>query len=204
MVSRVLFLLNKVILQTKTFNLCQYLSSGVHQTFPHRSPGAHCKEDNLSKEKGSFSFSINITISTCMLKAPCTSLPQAPWRKKGCVVLCFFFFPFLSFSLSSQPLPLLPSLLISTYSFFPPFFLSLFIIPGCLMFFHIILGMCEYIKVDLAWAILCQLPAEHLESSVLHESDSEVTQTCPTLCDPMDCSLPGCLVHGIFQARIME
>ena len=29
-------------------------------------------------------------------------------------------------------------------------------------------------------------------------------QSCPTLCDPMDCSLPGSLVHGIFQARMLE
>ena len=29
-------------------------------------------------------------------------------------------------------------------------------------------------------------------------------QSCPTLCDPMDCSLPGSSVHGIFQARILE
>ena len=36
------------------------------------------------------------------------------------------------------------------------------------------------------------------------ESESEVTQSCPTLCDPMDCSLPGSSVHGIFQARILE
>ena len=32
----------------------------------------------------------------------------------------------------------------------------------------------------------------------------EVAQSCPTLCDPMDCSLPGSSVHGIFQARILE
>ena len=31
-----------------------------------------------------------------------------------------------------------------------------------------------------------------------------VTQSCLTLCDPMDCSLPGSSVHGIFQARILE
>ena len=36
------------------------------------------------------------------------------------------------------------------------------------------------------------------------ESESQVAQLCPTLCDPMDCSLPGSSVHGIFQARIME
>ena len=34
--------------------------------------------------------------------------------------------------------------------------------------------------------------------------ESEVTQSCPTLCDPMDCSLPGFSVHGIFQARVLE
>ena len=34
--------------------------------------------------------------------------------------------------------------------------------------------------------------------------ESEVAQSCPTLCDPMDCSLPGSSVHGTFQARILE
>ena len=29
-------------------------------------------------------------------------------------------------------------------------------------------------------------------------------QSCPTLCDSMDCSLPGSSVHGIFQARVLE
>ena len=33
---------------------------------------------------------------------------------------------------------------------------------------------------------------------------SEVAQWCTTLCDPMDCSLPGSPIHGIFQARILE
>ena len=33
---------------------------------------------------------------------------------------------------------------------------------------------------------------------------SEVTQSCPTLCDPMDCSPPGSSIHGILQARILE
>ena len=36
------------------------------------------------------------------------------------------------------------------------------------------------------------------------ESESEVAQFCPTLCDPMDDSLPGSSVHGIFQARVLE
>ena len=34
--------------------------------------------------------------------------------------------------------------------------------------------------------------------------ESEVAQSCPTLCDPMDCSLPGFSIHGIFQARVLE
>ena len=34
--------------------------------------------------------------------------------------------------------------------------------------------------------------------------ESEVAQSCPTLCDPMDCSLPGSSIHGIFQARVVE
>ena len=33
---------------------------------------------------------------------------------------------------------------------------------------------------------------------------SEVAQSCPTLCDPMDCSLPGSSTHGIFQATVLE
>ena len=36
------------------------------------------------------------------------------------------------------------------------------------------------------------------------ESESEVAQLCPTLSNPMDCSLPGSSNHGIFQARVLE
>ena len=36
------------------------------------------------------------------------------------------------------------------------------------------------------------------------KSKSEVAQTCPTPSDPMDCSLPGSSIHGIFQARVLE
>ena len=36
------------------------------------------------------------------------------------------------------------------------------------------------------------------------KSESEVTQSCLTLGDPMDCSLPGSSIHGIFQARVLE
>ena len=36
------------------------------------------------------------------------------------------------------------------------------------------------------------------------KSESEVAQSCLTLHDPMDCSLPGSSVHGIFQAGVLE
>ena len=39
---------------------------------------------------------------------------------------------------------------------------------------------------------------------VKKKSENEVAQSCPTLCDPMDCNLPGSSVHGIFKARVLE
>ena len=42
------------------------------------------------------------------------------------------------------------------------------------------------------------------DQELLRKKESEVAQLCPTLCNPMDCSLPGSSVHGIFQARILE
>ena len=40
--------------------------------------------------------------------------------------------------------------------------------------------------------------------SPMHESESEVTQSCLTSSDPMDYSLPGSSIHGIFQARVLS
>ena len=36
------------------------------------------------------------------------------------------------------------------------------------------------------------------------KSENEIAQSCPTLSDPVDCSLPGSSVHEIFQARVLE
>ena len=36
------------------------------------------------------------------------------------------------------------------------------------------------------------------------KNEREVAQSCPTPSDPMDCSLPGSSIHGIFQARVLE
>ena len=38
----------------------------------------------------------------------------------------------------------------------------------------------------------------------MKESESELAQSCPTLCDPMDCSLQRSSVHEIFQTRVLE
>ena len=47
--------------------------------------------------------------------------------------------------------------------------------------------------------------SEELKSLLMKvKSESEVGQSCPTLKDPMDCSLPDSSVHGIFQARVLE
>ena len=46
--------------------------------------------------------------------------------------------------------------------------------------------------------------SKSLDSTTLKESESEVVQSCSTLCDPVDCSLPRSSIHGIFQARVLE
>ena len=43
-----------------------------------------------------------------------------------------------------------------------------------------------------------------LKGGKVKVKESEVAQSCPTLCDPMDCSLPGSSIHGISQARVLE
>ena len=42
------------------------------------------------------------------------------------------------------------------------------------------------------------------KSGAKRKKESEVAQSCPTLCDPVDCSLPGSSIHGILQERILE
>ena len=47
-------------------------------------------------------------------------------------------------------------------------------------------------------------PHKREEQKSESESENEVAQWCLTLCDPMDCSLPGSFLHGILQARVLE
>ena len=46
--------------------------------------------------------------------------------------------------------------------------------------------------------------AIYCHSAYLTYMQTEVAQSCPTLCEPIDCSLPGSSVHGIFQAIVLE
>ena len=46
--------------------------------------------------------------------------------------------------------------------------------------------------------------AQYLSYIENRKKENEVAQSCLTLCDPMECSLPGFSIHGIFQARILE
>ena len=57
--------------------------------------------------------------------------------------------------------------------------------------------------IQLSHPLLSSSPALNL-SQHQKESESDVTQSCLTLCDPMACSPPGSSIHGIFQARILE
>ena len=66
--------------------------------------------------------------------------------------------------------------------------------------------MCVYIYVCVCVCV-CVCTQEYINMYMCiyeHGSKSEVAQSCPTLCNPMDCSPPGSSVHGIFQARVLE
>ena len=60
------------------------------------------------------------------------------------------------------------------------------------------------VGVTIHCILVCRHIAKFLPFFYLKLCESEVAQSCPTLCDPMDCSLPGFSVHGIFQARALE
>ena len=50
----------------------------------------------------------------------------------------------------------------------------------------------------------CHFLLQCMKVNMKVKSESEVTQSCPTLHDPMDCSPPGSSAHEIFQARVLE
>ena len=70
------------------------------------------------------------------------------------------------------------------------------------------------LQVALPWGqrVWIELPAPRLHGLALQSPHQQnkvvcvrsITQSCPTLCDPMDCSLPCSSIHGISQARVLE
>ena len=70
-------------------------------------------------------------------------------------------------------------------------------------------SLTDHAFVNVSLLRACPVPGLwHMGSTSLKtkesESESEVAQSCPTLSDPMDCSLPGSSIHGIFQARVLQ
>ena len=63
----------------------------------------------------------------------------------------------------------------------------------------------EVYDCSLSFTII-QCPYDEMNDKFLDRKVkwSEVAQSCPTLCNPMDCSLTGSSIHGIFQARVLE
>ena len=90
------------------------------------------------------------------------------------------------------------------------------------LFLHFLANTCSFpsflkmILTDVKWYFIVVLFRFHFfnDSDVKHffmcllaicmSSEKVKVKSCPTLCDPMDCSLPGSSVHGIFQATILE
>ena len=62
----------------------------------------------------------------------------------------------------------------------------------------------NYVRVHFCYLNTKFVVISHKNPGKLRKKESEVAQSCPTLWDPMDCSLPGSSTHGIFQARILE
>ena len=78
--------------------------------------------------------------------------------------------------------------------------LCLFCCPACRIVDIIFLNSyIQYLPFSFWLTSLCII-----DSRFIHFIISEVAQSCPTLCEPMDCSLLGSSVHGIFQARVLE
>ena len=61
-----------------------------------------------------------------------------------------------------------------------------------------------YICIQIHTYVYAGVGCHFLLQCMKVKSESEVAQLCPTLSDPMDCSLPGFSIHGIFQARVLE
>ena len=90
----------------------------------------------------------------------------------------------------------------TTFSFYPPSLLTFHIS-------HLLVSSCiqrNFLRSILQFtiALFKELSIFYLIQTLSEVKWSEVTQSCLTLCDPVDCSLRGSLIHGILQAGILE
>ena len=79
------------------------------------------------------------------------------------------------------------------YSFVSGFFHS----DSFIMFVRVIMLLCD--AIINSFPLLCSIPFYEYSVEIML-----VAQSCPALCNPMDCSLRGSSIHGIFQARVLE
>ena len=70
------------------------------------------------------------------------------------------------------------------------------------VYVHIYVGICIYVCIEFYLHKI--LENTHSSYSARKQSSDYCAQSCLTLCDPMDCSLPGSCVHGIAPARLLE
>ena len=103
--------------------------------------------------------------------------------------------PFLEEDIETQASSLFPASCLPRFISHPPIVLlyGIFLTQGS--------------KLSLLCLLHCRqilYPLSHQVNSIYIKSESEVAQLFLTLWDPMDCSLPGFSVHGIFQARVLE
>ena len=75
--------------------------------------------------------------------------------------------------------------------------------PALIFFFRIALATVDLLFFHINFRILHSTSVKNV-MGILIEVKVLVAQSCMTLCDPMDCSLPGSSVYGISQARILE
>ena len=89
--------------------------------------------------------------------------------------------------------------------------LSIHLFKDILFCFHVLtiinktaINICVGFCVDRSFQVNCVNIWVWLLDCMLRKSESEVAQSCLTLCNPTNCSLPGSSVRGIFQARVLE
>jgi len=99
----------------------------------------------------------------------------------------------------------LSAIKVASSSYLRLLFLPPILIPSCNSSSLVFLMMCSAYRLNKQGdnRQLCHTSFLILNQSVVL-CECEVAQSCPTLCDPMDCSLPGSFVHGIFQAIVLE